>query len=193
MTNSNQKVIIFSAPSGSGKTTIVQRLLEKFPKLKYSISATTRPPRGQEVDGREYYFISADEFRAKIAANEFLEWEEVYANRYYGTPRSELIRIWDEGGVVLFDVDVKGGMNIKRQLGNAALAVFIMPPSIEELRRRLESRGTDSAADINLRIERAEEELSYSTYFDKVVVNDKLDDAIAETERLVADWINDVV
>lgn len=188
-TNTTQKVVIFSAPSGSGKTTIVRYLLEKFPHLQFSISATTRPLRGQEVNGKDYYFLTEEDFRNKIGNQEFLEWEEVYTGRYYGTLKSELARIWKNNGTVVFDVDVRGGVNIKKLLGSQALSIFVMPPSIDELRKRLEKRGTDSANDIEARVQLAEKEMKYAQYFDKVIVNNKLEDAIAEAEQLVEDWL----
>ena len=185
----SKKVIIFSAPSGSGKTTIVQHLLKKFPQLKFSISATTRPIRGQEINGIDYHFLTVEEFGSKISNDEFIEWEEVYNDRYYGTLKSELDRIWNTGDIVVFDVDVKGGVNIKKLLGNKALAIFVMPPSIEELRRRLECRNTDCSEDIEARIQLAEKEMIYSKYFDTIIVNDRLEYAIKEAEQLIADWL----
>ena len=152
------KVVIFSAPSGAGKSTIIGRLLEKFPRLEFSISCTSRPPRGKEVHGREYYFLSNDEFKARAGAGEFVEWEEVYPGTCYGTLRSEVDRIWEKGSVIVFDVDVKGGVNLKKTFGASALSVFIMPPSVEELRRRLVGRGTDSAETIEKRVAKAEQE-----------------------------------
>ena len=137
----NGKIIIFSAPSGSGKSTLIGHLLKRFPQLEFSISATSRAPRGSEVNGKEYYFLTNEEFKNKVAAGEFVEWEEVYAGTCYGTLRSELKRIWDKGHVIVFDVDVKGGVNLKKIFGDDALSIFIMPPSVEELRRRLEKRG----------------------------------------------------
>ena len=134
----NGKIIIFSAPSGSGKSTLIGHLLKRFPQLEFSISATSRAPRGSEVNGKEYYFLTNEEFKNKVAAGEFVEWEEVYAGTCYGTLRSELKRIWDKGHVIVFDVDVKGGVNLKKIFGDDALSIFIMPPSVEELRRRLE-------------------------------------------------------
>ena len=189
--DNHKKVIIFSAPSGSGKTTIVHHLLAKFPKLCFSISATTRPIRGQEIDGKDYHFLTVEEFHKKIDGGEFIEWEEVYTGRCYGTLKSELDRIWNSGCTVIFDVDVKGGVNIKKLLGNKALAIFVMPPSIEELRKRLESRKTDSVEDIEARVQLAEQEMTYSKYFDKIVINNKLADAIAETEQLIEDWLKE--
>lgn len=190
-TDKLKKVIILSAPSGSGKTTIVTHLLKKFPRLSFSISATTRPIRGKEVHGKDYFFLTVDEFRSKIENQELLEWEEVYTGRYYGTLKAELDRIWNAGGVVVFDVDVKGGINIKKLLGSKALSIFVMPPSIEELRKRLEARKTDSTEDIEARIQLAEKEMAYAPYFDKIVINDKLENAIAETDRLVEDWLKE--
>lgn len=186
----HHKVIIFSAPSGAGKTSIVRQLLERIPNLHFSISATTRPVRGSEVDGKDYYFLSPEAFKAKIDGDEFLEWEEVYANRYYGTLKSELDRLWAMGSIVLFDVDVKGGIHIKKKLGDEALAIFVMPPSIEELRKRLEARGTDSPEDIATRIERATEEMTYAKYFDRIIVNNDLEAAVAEAEKVLKDFID---
>ena len=184
------KLIIFSAPSGAGKSTIIGRLLEKFPRLEFSISCTSRPPRGKEVHGREYYFLSNDEFKARAGAGEFVEWEEVYAGTCYGTLRSELDRIWGKGHTILFDVDVLGGINLKRIFGADACSVFIMPPSIEELERRLELRGTDAPEVIAKRVAKAEFELTKAPEFDHVVVNDVLDTAVAEVERIVRDFLS---
>ena len=183
------KVVIFSAPSGAGKSTIIGRLLEKFPRLEFSISCTSRPPRGKEVHGREYYFLSNDEFKARAGAGEFVEWEEVYAGTCYGTLRSEVDRIWEKGSVIVFDVDVKGGVNLKKTFGASALSVFIMPPSVEELRRRLVGRGTDSAETIEKRVAKAEQEIAHAPQFDRVIVNDSLEEAVAEAEKTVAEFI----
>ena len=183
------KVLIFSAPSGSGKSTIIGRLLERFPQLEFSISATSRAPRGTEADGREYYFLSNDDFKARAAAGEFVEWEEVYAGTCYGTLRSELKRIWDKGHVIVFDVEVKGGVNLKRIFGAQALSVFVMPPSVDELQRRLEGRGTDSPETIARRVAKAEQELAFAPQFDRVVVNDCLATAVAEAERITEAFI----
>lgn len=179
------KLIIFSAPSGSGKTTIVKHLLDKGFKLEFSISACNREPRGTEVYGKDYYFLDTDDFRNKIDSNDFIEWEEVYANRFYGTLRSELNRIWRKGNHVLFDVDVKGGINIKKQYGDQALAIFIMPPNIEELENRLRGRGTDSNEEIEKRLEKAQEEISYARQFDHIILNDDLELAKEEAEGLL--------
>lgn len=183
------KIIIFSAPSGSGKSTIINRLLEKFPRLEFSISATCRAPRGQEQHGREYYFLSNDEFMKRVEQGEFVEWEEVYAGTSYGTLHSEMERIWSKGNVIVFDVDVKGGVNLKKLFGDQALSIFIMPPSVKELRRRLESRGTDSPETIDKRVGKAETELTFAPLFDRVVVNDDLEKAVAETEKIIAGFI----
>lgn len=183
------KVIIFSAPSGSGKSTIVNYLLSLNLGLEFSISATSRAPRGSEKDGVEYYFLSTEEFERRIAADEFVEHEEVYKGCYYGTLRSEVERIWGQGHTIVFDVDVKGGLNLKKIFGSQALTVFIQPPSIDELRRRLVGRGTDSPEKIEQRIAKAGEELTYATQFDTVVVNDDLSTAQAEAEEKVRAFI----
>lgn len=185
------KCIIFSAPSGSGKSTIINYLMEQGLNLHFSISATSRPPRGQEQDGKEYFFFSADEFREKIARDEFIEYEEVYEDRFYGTLKSEVYQRLERGENVVFDVDVNGGQDIKAHFGNRALSLFIQPPSIEELRRRLENRGTDSPEVINDRIARAEYELSQAGKFDRVIVNDRLDEALAEAHEVVRHFLED--
>ncbi len=183
------KVIIFSAPSGSGKSTIVNYLLSLNLGLEFSISATSRAPRGAEKDGVEYYFLSTEEFERRIAADEFVEHEEVYKGCYYGTLRSEVERIWGKGHTIVFDVDVKGGLNLKKIFGSQTLTVFIQPPSIEELRRRLVGRGTDSPEKIEQRIAKAGEELTYASQFDTIVVNDDLATAQAEAEQKVRAFI----
>jgi guanylate kinase len=184
------KLFIFSAPSGSGKTTIVRSLLEKDLSLEFSISATSRPKRENEVDGIDYYFLCVDDFKKKIENDEFVEWEEVYENRFYGTLKSELQRIWDKGRHVIFDVDVVGGLNIKKKYPKKALSVFVMPPNVEELEKRLILRSTDSAKDIETRIKKANEELTYADQFDIIIINDKLEDAIKESEVVVKKFIN---
>lgn len=184
------KVIIFSAPSGSGKTTIVHRLLERYPQLEFSISATSRAPRGAERDGVDYYFLSQEAFAAAVAEGRFVEWEEVYKGTCYGTLRSEVERIWQKGHVIVFDVDVLGGINLKRIFGQDACSVFIMPPSVEELRRRLEGRGTDSPKAIDRRVAKAEFELTKAPEFDHTVVNDRLDDAVEETCAILDAFIS---
>jgi len=183
------KVVIFSAPSGSGKTTLVKHCLDKFPSLKFSVSATTRSVRGEEKHGVDYFFLSIEEFKEKIEHNEFVEYEEVYKDKYYGTLKSEVERIWNQGNVVIFDVDVKGGVNLKKIFGTQALAIFIAPPSIEELQQRLENRATDSPNVIKTRVAKANEELLYSKYFDKSIVNEDLEKAKLEIEQLVNDFI----
>lgn len=179
------KLIIFSAPSGSGKTTIVRELLKRFPRLEFSISATSRAPRGAERNGVDYYFLSPREFRQAIDEQRFVEWEEVYTGTYYGTLRSELERIWGKGNTILFDVDVLGGINLKRIFGADACSVFIMPPSVEELERRLNERGTDTPEVIAKRVAKAEFELTKAPEFDHVVVNDDLGDAVKQVEEIV--------
>lgn len=183
------KVIIFSAPSGAGKSTIVNHLLKIFPMLEFSISATSRAPRGAEQTGVDYYFLSQEEFAEGVTKGEFLEWEEVYHGTSYGTLNSELSRIWNKGNIVVFDVDVVGGLNIKQLLGHKALSLFIMPPSVDELRRRLIGRATDSSEAIDKRVAKAEKEISYSDKFDKVVINDSLKKAIIDVENIVRDFI----
>ncbi len=183
------KVIIFSAPSGSGKSTIVRHILELYPDMEFSVSATSRPPRGEEVHGREYYFISNEEFSRRVEAGEFVEWEQVYAGRCYGTLKSEIERIWAKGHVVIFDVDVKGGVNLKNYFGDDAFSVFIKAPSIEELRRRLVLRGTDTPEAIEERVAKASEEMTWQDKFDFVLVNDDLQTAYAEAEKAVAAFL----
>ena len=177
------KIIIFSAPSGSGKSTIVNYLLQRDLHLDFSISATSRAPRGSEKNGVEYYFLTPDEFRKRI------ENEEVYKDCFYGTLRSELDRIWGAGNHIVFDVDVVGGVNLKKIFGTQSLSIFIQPPSLEELRRRLVGRATDSAEKIEQRLAKAEKELTFAGQFDKVVLNDNLEQAESEVERLVRQFI----
>jgi len=183
------KLFIFSAPSGSGKTTIVRNLLEKNLGLEFSISATSRPKRENEIHTKDYYFLTTDDFKSKIAKNEFLEWEEVYENRFYGTLKTEVQRIWDKGKHVIFDVDVVGGLNIKKVFPKKALSIFVMPPSVEELENRLKNRSTDSTEDIKTRLSKANEELGFANDFDLIIVNDKLDDAIRDAENAVRNFI----
>ena len=183
-------VFIFSAPSGSGKTTILKQIFEKFPNLfGFSVSATNRPARDGEIDGRDYYFLSDNQMKEKIANGDFLEWEQVYEGRYYGTLKSELDRIWSEGKVVVFDVDVKGGINIKNMLKDEAFAIFIMPPSVEELKKRLEGRNTETAESLQQRLARAEMEISKSDNFDAVILNDDLTLAVNEVEKCIGEQL----
>lgn len=183
------KVVIFSAPSGSGKTTIVKALLSIFPQFEFSISATSRAPRGNEQHGVDYYFMSEEEFLAAVAEKRFVEHEEVYAGTHYGTLRSEVERIWSKGNIIIFDVDVMGGISLKRIFGDSARSIFIMPPSIAELRRRLENRGTDLPEVIERRIAKAEFELGKAPEFDAVVVNDDLQLAISEAKKIIEEFI----
>ncbi|WP_132223711.1 guanylate kinase [Albibacterium bauzanense] len=180
------KLIIFSAPSGAGKTTIVKHLLSKFPdKLAFSISASTRQPRTNEVDGKDYYFISKEAFLHKIAHKEFVEFEEVYSGTFYGTLRSEIDRIWASGKIVIFDIDVIGGLHLKKKFGKQALAIFVQPPSLDILIHRLRSRGTDSEDKLKERIAKADKELKFSSEFDIILENDNLEDACIQAEKLV--------
>lgn len=185
-----EKVIIFSAPSGAGKSTIVNHILELHPEIEFSISATSRAPRGEEQHGKEYYFFSADEFRQMIAEDKFVEYEEVYAGSFYGTLKSEIERIWAKGHVIIFDIDVKGGVNLKRIFGDKAMSVFIQAPSIEELRRRLVGRGTDTEEAIDRRVAKANSEMEFAKgKFDHILVNDDLQTAFAEAEAMVNDFL----
>lgn len=189
MSEHNGKLVIFSAPSGAGKSTLVNYLLPQFPELRFSISATSRSPRGREVHGKDYYFLSSEEFKAHVAGDELLEWEEVYAGTYYGTLRSEVERIWAEGKVVVFDIDVVGALNLKKQFGNRALALFVQAPSVEILEQRLRGRGTDSEEKIQQRVAKATIEMARAPEFDKVVVNDDLDTAKAEALAILKDFL----
>ena len=179
------KAIIFSAPSGSGKTTIVQHLLNNNPDLGFSISASTRDKRGRtEADGKDYYFLSPEAFKKKIDKNEFIEWEEVYEGNFYGTLKSEIDRVWSQGKNVIFDVDVKGGLNLKKYFGDNSLAVFVKVPSLDILKDRLNDRGTDSDESISRRLFKANFEMSFQDQFDKVLVNENLQTSLAEAQRL---------
>jgi guanylate kinase len=184
------KLIIFSAPSGAGKTTIVRHLLAKFPSLCFSISATTRAKRGAEVDGHDYYFISKEDFLHKVAKHEFAEFEEVYAGTYYGTLKNEIERIWAADKHVVFDLDVQGGIRLKKKYNENALSIFVMPPSVEVLAERLSDRATDTPEKIAERINKAKHELSFSSEFDIILPNDDLSVACAAAEKIVADFIN---
>lgn len=184
------KLIVFSAPSGSGKTTIVRNLLTRNIGLEFSISATSRDSRVNEINGKDYYFMSLDDFRDKIAKDEFLEWEEVYTNNYYGTLKSEVQRIWDEGKHVIFDIDVIGGLSIKKQFPDNTLAIFVQPPSVEELKKRLEGRDTETPEKIAMRVAKANIEIKYSDKFDYILYNDILEDAQNEAESIVKNYLN---
>ncbi|MDL2228011.1 guanylate kinase [Odoribacter sp. OttesenSCG-928-L07] len=183
------KMLIFSAPSGSGKTTIVKYLLEIMPELMFSISATNRSPRANEWHAKDYYFMSTEEFKNKIKTEDFVEWEEVYEGTFYGTLSSEVERIWSIGKNVIFDVDVKGGLSIKKKYKENALAIFIMPPSIEELERRLRSRGANDEDDLRERIDKAKYEMSFANDFDKIIINDDLQLAKKEAIKIVTDFL----
>ena len=185
------KLLIFSAPSGAGKTTIVKHLLQKNFGLNFSVSATSRKPRIGETHGKDYFFLSEKEFREKIESDEFLEWEEVYKGAFYGTLKSEVECIRNSGKNVIFDVDVVGGLNIKNHYGNEALAVFVQPPSVDELKKRLRSRSTESEKKINMRIAKAEKELSYASQFDIIIINDKLESALEIVENKVAEFLTE--
>lgn len=184
------KVIIFCAPSGSGKSTVVHHLLENFDCFDFSISAASRSPRGEEKDGVDYYFISNDEFNRRVAAGEFVEHEEVYPGCQYGTLKSEVERIWSKGNVILFDVDVKGGINLKRYFADAAMSVFVQAPSVEVLRERLVKRGTDTPEAIEKRLAKASEEMTYAPQFDVILVNDELDVCLANAVRIVSEFLS---
>lgn len=184
-------MVIFSAPSGSGKTTIVKHLVASMPeKLAFSISATSRPRRGAEENGKDYYYLSVEDFKERIKAGEFLEYEEVYAGTYYGTLKSEVERIWAAGKHVIFDIDVQGGLNLKHQFKDQALAVFVMPPSIKILEERLQLRQTDSPESIALRVEKAEKELQTAKLFDCFILNEDLEKACAEAQHIVGEFLD---
>lgn len=183
------KVVIVSAPSGAGKSTIVNHLLEAGLNLSFSVSATNRPRRIQEIEGRAYYFMTGEEFREKIAADAFIEWQEVYPGKFYGTLKQEIQRIWYQGHHVLFDVDVKGGINLKHIFREQALALFIMPPSVGELEKRLRARSTDSEESITERVKKASEEMGFAAEFDRIIVNDHLETALRESETAVKEFL----
>jgi len=184
------KLVIVSAPSGAGKTTIVRHLLASGLNLAFSVSATTRPIRGNEKDGTDYFFMTVSEFKNKIRAHEFIEWEEVYGNFFYGTLKSEMERIWANGNHVIFDVDVRGGLNLKRIFGEKSIALFIMPPSVDDLEDRLKTRATDSPEKIRIRVEKAHEELLLADQFDEIIINDNLDSAKSEAVRIVSAFLS---
>ncbi len=183
------KLLLFCGPSGSGKTTIVRHLLDTDPRLAFSISATTRPKRETETDGVDYHFISVNEFKRRIDAGEFVEWEEVYKDRFYGTLRSEVDRLWRENKVVVFDVDVEGGLQLKKTFGELLLAVFVMPPSVEALHQRLTARQSETPESLKARVAKAEHELTYAFRFDRVIVNDTLEHALEDAKQVVSEFI----
>jgi guanylate kinase len=187
----NGKLIIFSAPSGAGKTTIVQHLLKKIPRLEFSVSACSRSIRKDETHGVDYYFISVDEFKRKIENKEFAEWEEVYKDHFYGTLKAEIERIWKKGHHIIFDMDVVGGLNLKKQFGDRALAIFVMPPSIQHLESRLKMRETETPESIARRIGKAEHELKTASQFDKIVLNDNLEHAFEQAEQIVTEFLSE--
>lgn len=184
-----EKVIIISAPSGSGKSTVINHLLKMFPQLEFSISATSRAPRGTEQDGKEYYFISGEEFKRRIENGDFVEYQEVYPGRFYGTLRSEETRIWEKGHIILFDVDVKGGINLKKIFKDKAYSIFIKAPSIKELRERLEKRGTDTPESIEERVRKARVEARFAGKYDYTLVNDDLQLCLAEADSIVNEFL----
>lgn len=183
------KMVVFTAPSGAGKTTLVRHLLTKWQVFDFSVSATTRSKRVHEIEGRDYYFITVDEFKNKIKNNEFIEWEEVYENQFYGTLHSEVDRIWNNGKAIIFDIDVVGAMNLKKLYGTACFTVFVKPPSIEILYERLKSRATETPETLAKRIEKVNRELKYENSFDAIIVNDVLDIALKEAEILVGNFL----
>ncbi|MBO6082009.1 MAG: guanylate kinase [Bacteroidales bacterium] len=185
----SNKVVIFSAPSGSGKSTVVNHILPLHPEMEFSISATSRAPRGTEQDGVEYLFYTAEVFRKLVEAGKFVEFEEVYTDKFYGTLKSEVNRIWSKGHVIIFDVDVKGGVSLKKYFGDQALSVFIQAPSVEVLRDRLIKRGTDTMEAIEDRVAKASEEMTYAPKFDKILINDDLETAFREVEKMVDDFL----
>jgi len=184
------KAVIISAPSGAGKTTIVRHLLSEFPGLEFSISACSRTKRGKEAEGKDYYFITTDQFRDKISRDEFIEWQEVYPGSYYGTLKSEMDRIWSEGKTPIFDVDVSGGINLKKYFGDTALAIFIQPPSLQELENRLRHRGTENEENIQTRLNKVEKELAFSGKFDRIIVNDEFPSASSKATELVTEFLD---
>jgi guanylate kinase len=186
------KLVIISAPSGAGKSTIVKHLLDSGINLEFSVSATIREPRGEEKNGKEYYFLSVDEFRTRVSRGEFIEWEEVYKDQLYGTLKSEIERIWAKGNHVLFDVDVKGGINLKNIFKHEAISVFIMPPSVKELKKRLIHRGTDNRLKIRMRVAKALKEMKLADQFDNIVVNDIIEEAQNDVYNLVYSFLKNV-
>lgn len=183
------KLIIFSAPSGAGKTTIVQHILKKFPQIQFSVSATTRPLRGDEIHGKDYYFISKEDFLHKVAKHEFIEFEEVYSGTFYGTLKSEIQRIWNDGKHVIFDLDVEGGLRLKKKYNEHALAIYVKAPSLDILIERLRGRGTDSEEKLQERIAKASKEMTYADKFDIILPNNDLNEACLQAEKLVEEFL----
>ena len=194
-TNPNflHKLVLFCGPSGSGKTTIVHHLMQQFPMMRFSVSATTREKRPNEVHGKDYYFLSVDEFKEKIQNDEFLEWEEVYKDRFYGTLQKEVERILNDGYVAIFDVDVEGGLHIQKQFGRQLLDVFVMPPSVDDLHKRLVARATESEDSLFKRLDKAEKEMNYAFRFNHVIVNAVLEDAKLDAVKIVKEFLEDVI
>jgi len=189
LNDSQKKIIIITAPSGAGKTSITQFLLNKYPLLSFSISAATRKPRAGEANGEQYYFMSEEQFKTKIDTNEFVEWEMVYEGNYYGTLKTELQRIWDQGKTPVLDIDVKGAIHIQQEFGKNCLSIFIEPPSVNELRKRLESRGSETAESLATRINKASYEISFSHQFQHTIVNHNLETACEDTEKLIKNFL----
>ena len=189
MATEYNKIIIITAPSGAGKTSITRHLLQQFPSLAFSVSAATRSARGKEQNGVDYYFLSMDDFQQKIRNKEFVEWEMVYEGKYYGSLKCELHRIWDNSQVPVLDIDVKGAIHVKQQYPRNIISLFIEPPSVDELRRRLDSRGTETAESLQARVNKASYEISFKHHFDHIIVNDDLGRACAEATRLVGDFL----
>jgi len=183
------KIIIITAPSGAGKTSITKFLMQEFPVLTFSVSAATRQARGTEKDGTDYYFISTDSFKQKIQQNEFIEWEMVYEGKYYGTLKSELQRIWSQGKVPVLDIDVKGAIHVQQQFNEGTLSLFIEPPSVAELKKRLQSRGTETEESLAARVNKASYELSFKDHFDEIIINEELSKACAEAQKIVANFL----
>ena len=190
MDNQNHKIIIITAPSGAGKTSITKYLMKTFPQLAFSVSAATRNPRGTEKDGVDYHFMSTETFTSKIQHEEFVEWEMVYEGKYYGTLKAELQRIWNDNKIPVLDIDVKGAIHVQQQYPQTSLSLFIQAPSVDELKKRLESRGTESAESVTARVNKAAYELSFKDHFNKVIINDELQRACGEAETIVAGFIN---